>query len=64
MFYSNIGRGMRVRFRVQTLFKHEDDDDDDKRKQVPPPGTAKGKNQKDDDDDRKGPRQREKADRW
>jgi len=55
LFYSNIGRGMRVRFRVQTLFKHEDDDDDDKRKQVPPPGTAKGKNQKDDDDDRKGP---------
>ena len=35
LFYSNMGRGMRVRFRVQTLFKHEDDDDDDKGKQTP-----------------------------
>jgi hypothetical protein len=39
LFYSNMGRGMRVRFRVQTLFKHQDDDDgaDDDRK----PGSAK-----------------------
>jgi hypothetical protein len=30
-FYSNIGRGMRVRFHVRTLFKHEGDDDDDRK---------------------------------
>ena len=28
LFYSGMGRGMRVRFQVQTLFKHQDDDDD------------------------------------
>jgi hypothetical protein len=27
LFYSGVGRGMHVRFQVQTLFKHEDDDD-------------------------------------
>jgi hypothetical protein len=27
LFYAGMGRGMRVRFQVQTLFKHEDDDD-------------------------------------
>jgi hypothetical protein len=27
LFYSSVGRGMRVRFRVKTVFKHEDDDD-------------------------------------
>jgi hypothetical protein len=32
LFYSNVGRGMRIRFRVQTLFKHADDDADDDRK--------------------------------
>lgn len=28
-FYSSLYRGMRVKFQVKTLFKHEDDDDDD-----------------------------------
>jgi hypothetical protein len=28
LFYSGLGRGMHVRFKVNTLFKHEDDDDD------------------------------------
>ena len=54
LFYSNVGHGMRVRFRVQTLFKHEDDDDDDSPKQVT---TSKSDREKDpkghDDDDRK-----------
>jgi hypothetical protein len=27
LFYSSLARGMRVRFRVKTVFKHEDDDD-------------------------------------
>src|SRR5580692_173113 len=46
LFYSNMGRGMRVRFRVQTLFKHANDDDDDSPKQAvsakkqAPPGRA------------------------
>jgi hypothetical protein len=52
LFYSNVGRGMRVRFRVQTLFKHEDDDDRPK-----PANASKGAKDKkpkdDDDDDRK-----------
>lgn len=30
LFYSGLGRGMRVRFKVKTLFKHEDDDDSPK----------------------------------
>jgi hypothetical protein len=32
LFYSNVGRGMKIRFRVQTLFKHQDDDADDDKK--------------------------------
>jgi hypothetical protein len=54
LFYSKVGRGMRVRFRVQTLFKHEDNDDDDSPKQSKTSKSGKDKNQKaDDDDDRK-----------
>jgi len=34
LFYSSLGRGMKVRFRVETLFKHEDDDDDGPQKQA------------------------------
>jgi hypothetical protein len=30
MFYSTLYRGLRVKFRVKTLFKHEDDDDSPK----------------------------------
>jgi hypothetical protein len=49
-----MGRGMRVRFRVQTLFKHQDDDGDDSPK---PSDASKGSKDKppkaDDDDDRK-----------
>ncbi len=48
-FYSSLARGMRVRFRVKTVFKHEDDD--------APTDTAakdKGKGTKDDDDRKKG----------
>lgn len=32
LFYLALNRGMRVRFRVKTLFKHEDDDDKDDKK--------------------------------
>jgi hypothetical protein len=39
LFYSGLGRGMRVRFKVKTLFKHEDDDD-----------SPKSAGKKDDDD--------------
>jgi len=28
LFYAGLGRGMHVRFKVKTLFKHEEDDDD------------------------------------
>ena len=50
LFYSSLSRGMRVRFRVKTVFKHEDDDD------APKGTTAADKNDKDkraknDDDD-------------
>jgi hypothetical protein len=31
LFYSSLGQGMRVRFHVKTLFKHEDNDDDGKK---------------------------------
>jgi hypothetical protein len=43
-FYSNVGRGMRVHLRVQTLFKHEDDDD-------PKPAQTATKDAKADKDD-------------
>jgi hypothetical protein len=59
-FYSSLGRGMRVRFRVKTLFKHEDNDDDPKEPAANVPKGAAGKDAvgkdkaaKDDDDDRK-----------
>jgi hypothetical protein len=32
LFYSGLGRGMQVRFKVKTLFKDEDDDDKDHKK--------------------------------
>jgi len=35
LFYSGLGRGMHVRFKVKTLFKHEDDDDDASAKKTP-----------------------------
>jgi hypothetical protein len=35
LFYSGMGRGMHVRFKVRTLFKREDDDDKDKREDKP-----------------------------
>jgi hypothetical protein len=41
LFYSGVGRGMKVRLHVETIFKHADDDDDPKK---PAP--------KDDDDDK------------
>jgi hypothetical protein len=54
LFYSNVGRGMRVRFRVQTLFKHQDDDADGSPKQSKTSKSGKDKNPKaDDEDDRK-----------
>jgi hypothetical protein len=54
LFYSNVGRGMRIRFRVQTVFKHQDDDDDGSSKQAHAPKAGKDKDQKaEDDDDRK-----------
>jgi hypothetical protein len=55
LFYSAMDRGMRVRLKVDTLFKHEDDDDDPPKasKDDHAPKTAKVTNQKakDDDDD-------------
>jgi hypothetical protein len=55
LFYSSLGRGMRVRFQVKTLFKHEDNDDDPKEPAANDPKAAAGKDKaaKDDDDDRK-----------
>jgi hypothetical protein len=51
-FYSSVARGMRVRFRVKTVFKHEDDDDS------PKDAAAKDKDKdtgvKDDDDRKRG----------
>jgi hypothetical protein len=47
LFYSALDRGMRVRFKVRTLFKHEDDDD------APSNAGVKDQKAKDDDDDRK-----------
>lgn len=44
LFYSTLSDGQRVRFKVKTLFKHEDDDDDD----VPKKNQAKADQTKDD----------------
>jgi hypothetical protein len=61
LFYSTMDQGMRVRLKVDTLFKHEDDDDDASQKatknDTDSPKTAGARNQKgkkddDDDDDR------------
>jgi hypothetical protein len=61
LFYSTMDQGMRVRLKVNTLFKHEDDDDDAPQKATKndndSPKTAGARNQKgkkddDDDDDR------------
>ena len=57
-FYSNIGRGMRVRFHVQRVFKHQDDDDDVSPK---PGGVSKNAKDSKDDDDRKAPAGGKKA---
>jgi hypothetical protein len=48
LFYSSMDRGMRVRLKVNTLFKHEDDDDDSPKAA----GAANQKSKDDDDDDR------------
>jgi len=48
-FYSNLGQGMRVRFSVEALFKHEDDDDD------PKLAKAAARDAKSDDDDDQRP---------
>jgi hypothetical protein len=55
LFYSSLGRGMRVRFQVKTLFKHEDNDGGPKEPAANDPKGAAGKDKaaKDDDDDRK-----------
>jgi hypothetical protein len=53
LFYSSLGRGMRVRFRVKTIFKHEDDDDSPKDAAATNQDKDKDKAAKDDDDDRK-----------
>jgi hypothetical protein len=45
LFYSSLDRGMRVHFKVKTLFKQGDDDD--------AATSAGGKDRKDNDDDRK-----------
>jgi hypothetical protein len=36
LFYTALDRGMRVRLKVKTLFKHEEDDDDDSAKKAKP----------------------------
>ena len=65
IFFSTLDRGERVRFKVKTLFKHEDDDDAPPpaakpkppaptraaKKNAPKKGPAKSKAAKDDDDD-------------
>jgi Carboxypeptidase regulatory-like domain len=55
LFYSSLSSGMRVRFRVKTVFKHEDDDDSpkDTAATVKDDKDNKDKRAKDDDDDRK-----------
>jgi hypothetical protein len=53
LFYSSLDQGMRVRFRVKTLFKHEDDDDDRKKspgKQEPVKVASTDKDKSDDKD--------------
>ncbi|HUB81743.1 MAG TPA: carboxypeptidase-like regulatory domain-containing protein [Bryobacteraceae bacterium] len=50
VFYSSVGRGIRVRLHVETLFKDEEDDGDSKPVQAAPKGA-----QKDDLDDRRTP---------
>jgi hypothetical protein len=57
LFYSSLDQGMRVRFRVKTLFKHEDDDDDRKKspgKKEPVKVAAADKDKEKDKDDDKG----------
>ena len=54
LFYSSVARGMRVRFRVKTLFKHEADDDVPKDPSKNVTATDKAKAAKDDDDRKKG----------
>jgi hypothetical protein len=55
LFYSSLASGMRVRFRVRTVFKHEDDDDSpkDTAATVKDDKDNKAKRAKADDDDRK-----------
>ncbi len=56
-FYASLSRGMRVRFQVKTLFKHEDDDDKEKTAAKNKSGVAAGKDKnkdKDADKDKKG----------
>lgn len=48
LFFSALDRGMRVRFKVKTLFKHEDDDDDSAKNAGP-------KDPKDDDKEKEAP---------
>jgi len=55
LFYSGMGRGMRVRFQVQTLFKHESDDDD------VPAKAGQDRKAKDDDGKDAGARQKQAA---
>ena len=56
VFYSTLNGGMTVRFKVGTLFKHEEDDDDDvpNKPQAAKPAT---KTKDDDDDDKKNVKQ-------
>jgi hypothetical protein len=49
LFYSSMDQGMRVRLKVNTLFKHEEDDDDSQKTA----GTHKAKDADDDDRSKK-----------
>ena len=45
LFYSSLGRGVRVRFRVEKLFKHEEGDDDGPQKPAPKDDSEKEQEQ-------------------
>jgi hypothetical protein len=61
VFYSSLSHGMRVHFRVKTLFKHEDDDDAPK-DAAAKDSAARVKGAKNgDDDDKKGDKKKAPA---
>lgn len=62
LFFSTLDRGMRVRFKVKTLFKHEDDDDSPKN--AGPKDSKASKDSKDPKDDDKAKEAPDHLDVW